>query len=192
MRTAKIVVALCLFAIASVAASGRISVYAVIEKVVFEPNEANAERIQLWGAFAFVGKEMFNASVPREATSDPLRGYMYFSLPPGSPDQIKVVRTEWSDLNALAGTGQGVSFGQWTYIGAMEAKGPSGGVFVGAGAPLTMFVAGPSGALTPLQSMRRLPTPEPTPWVTDTGLVKLPAEGSHASTVKKLKDALAK
>ena len=35
-------------------ASGPLGIYGIVEKVVFEPNEQAPERIQLWGAFAYV------------------------------------------------------------------------------------------------------------------------------------------
>jgi hypothetical protein len=187
MRTAKLAVALCLFLVAHVSASGRTGVYAVIEKVVFEPNEANAERIQLWGAFSFVGQEMFPRSAPpAEATSNPVRGYFYFSMPKGTADQIKVVRNEWTDLKAMAGTGQAVSFGQWNYMGVMGPDGPTGGVYVSVQVDEKNFQGYPLLLLTLAP-----PRGTPTPYVTNTGLVKLPAEGSHAATVKRLRDALA-
>jgi hypothetical protein len=190
MRIAKIAIVLCLFLVAHAAASGRTSVYAVIEKVVFEPNEANAERVQVWGAFSFLMHDnMALGAPPRpESTSDPLRGYMYFSLPTGPADQIKAVRTEWSDLKALAGTGQGVSFGSWMYMGLASPSGPDGVLSV-----LTYDAAG-RGYITrmpPAVYVLKTPDAIPSLWTTNTGLVKLPAEGSHAAIVKKLRDALA-
>src|SRR5262245_4157276 len=116
MKPVKAVVAgVCiLFAAGVLTASGPVGVYAVLEKVVFEPNEANAEKVQLWGAFAFVdGGISVNA-----ATSKPQRGYLYFTLPTSSTEaETKIARTEWSDLKAIAGTGQVVAFGNWGYIG---------------------------------------------------------------------------
>ncbi len=35
-------------------ASGPVGIYGIVEKVVFEPNERSPERIQVWGAFAYV------------------------------------------------------------------------------------------------------------------------------------------
>jgi len=37
-------------------ASDPVGVYAIVDKVVFEPNETNPERIQVWGAFALSGE----------------------------------------------------------------------------------------------------------------------------------------
>jgi hypothetical protein len=202
MRTMKIAVVLCLFLVAHAAASGMTSVYAIVEKVVFEPNEANAERIQLWGAFSFVGHEAFPRSAPPAVSSDPIRGYLYFSLPPGHTDQLNSVRTEWADLKAAAGTGQAVSFGggQWMYVGAMSPAGPTGGIYVtgpdGRGGTvsgmLALHVVDATGKTSPLPSLLRTSVSgAPTPYFTNTGLVKLAADGSHAEIVKKLRAALA-
>jgi hypothetical protein len=190
MRIAKIAVVLCLFLVAHTAASGRTSVYAVIEKLVFEPNEANAERVQVWGAFSFLMHELNMAlgrpPAPPESTSDPMRGYMYFSLPAGNSAQMNSVRTELADLKAIAGTGQGVSFGNWTYWGQASPTGPSGPV------SFAFVVIGPNGERRQMPSMfASQPGPQTMPWTTNIGLVKLPAEGSHAAVVKKLREALA-
>jgi hypothetical protein len=44
-------------------------VFAVVEKVIFEPNEQAPERIQLWGAFAFV-----SGGIQGNFTAAPQRG----------------------------------------------------------------------------------------------------------------------
>src|SRR6476660_2148863 len=75
-------------------ASGPIGVYGLIDKVVFEPNESNAERVQVWGAFAYVegGSKIANGASPAR------RGYMYFRLDPSlSAQQRELVRNEWLD-----------------------------------------------------------------------------------------------
>src|SRR2546425_11310795 len=56
-------------------ASDPVGIYALVEKVVLEPNQANPERIQLWGAFAIAegyGYTYKNAE----------RGYLYYKLNP--------------------------------------------------------------------------------------------------------------
>ena len=83
-------------------ASDWIGIYARIDKVVFEPNATAPERIQIWGAFALASKQDRNSYDPAE------RGYLYYSLKPGKED---VCRKEWSDLKAVAGTGEVVGFG---------------------------------------------------------------------------------
>lgn len=77
-------------------------VYARVDRVVFEPNEAAPQRIQIWGAFAIAIKQN-----PRDyATAQ--RGYLYYSVVPGKEE---VCRKEWADLKKLAGSGEIVGFG---------------------------------------------------------------------------------
>lgn len=202
MKVAKLALALalCLFLVCQLSASGRTSVFAVIEKVVFEPNEANADRIQLWGAFAFVDgggavMSLAESVKARQAagsgatamTSSPLRGYMYFSLPStASVEQIKVVRTEWSDLKKLTGTGEAVAFGQWMYMGVFTQGGPTSGVYASVQVDERSYRGIPVAVLDEVP-----PTYEPIPYLTNMGLMKLSADGSHAEIVKKLRAALA-
>jgi len=94
---------LSLLAIRTNAVSDPIGVFARIDKVVFEPNTAAPERIQIWGAFALAGKEGGSTYHPVQ------RGYLYFSLKPGKED---VCRKEWKDLSSIAGTDQIVGFGR--------------------------------------------------------------------------------
>ncbi len=82
-------------------ASDPVGVYAIVDKVVLEPNDANPERIQIWGAFAI-------AEGRGEAYKDAERGYLYYKL---NSEKPAVCRTEWSDLKSVAGTGQIVAFG---------------------------------------------------------------------------------
>jgi hypothetical protein len=163
-------------------ASGPVGVYAVLERVVFEPNEANAERIQLWGAFAFVdGGITINS-----ATSKPQRGYLYFTMPASATEtELKIARTEWSDLKAIAGTGQVVAFGNWGYIGGFSREG---------GNEIYVTVPNPNGGYqgVRLDVLTRTPPNlrDVAPYVTNTGIVKLPDTGNHAMIVKQLRDAL--
>jgi len=83
-------------------ASDPVGIYAVVEKVLFEPNEVAPERIQIWGAFALTDGHSGDGYLP------PQRGYLYFTLKPGKEDTC---RKEWNDLKAVAGTAQGVGFG---------------------------------------------------------------------------------
>src|SRR5262245_12082532 len=170
-----------LIAGAALIASGPVGVYAVLQKVVFEPNEANSERIQLWGAFAFVNGGIASSS----GVSSPERGYLYFTMPPSASEaQVKAVRTEWSDLKALAGTGQAIAFGNWGYIGGFDTSGGNE-VFVTVQTGPGRFQGIPLRVLD-----KTPPTIAPAPYITNTGIVRLPAEGSHAAIVKLLKDAL--
>src|ERR1700742_3449967 len=90
-----------LLAAATAHASGYIGIYAVIDKVVFEPSPDQPERVQVFGTFS-VAK-----SVGPAVMQPPQRGYMYFSLPQNGGT---LAQREWADLKAMAGTGQVVSF----------------------------------------------------------------------------------
>jgi hypothetical protein len=83
-------------------ASDGVGIYAVVDKVVLEPKDGPAERIQVWGAFALAKGDSGNDY------HVPARGYLFFSLVKDSED---VCRKEWADLAKIAGTGQCVAFG---------------------------------------------------------------------------------
>jgi len=166
-------------------ASGPVGIYAIVEKVVFEPDEANASRLQVWGAFAF--SDPASGAVTRTA-----RGYMYFALPtqpnPRRPNELEMARREWSDLKAVAGSGQAVGFGEWGYIGRFEGLDP---------------LETRSQGYVPEQSptgqagtFRVRPASEPPSgakeYRTNAGVVKLTDSGSRAEIVRALRDALKK
>ena len=83
-------------------ASDPTGIYARIDKVVLEPNDAKPERIQVWGRFA-LAKEKHG-----DDYEAPVKGYLYYSLTKGKEDQC---RKEWSDLKKVAGMDQCVAFG---------------------------------------------------------------------------------
>jgi hypothetical protein len=84
-------------------ASDRVGIYGVIEKVVFEPSDNAAQRVQVWGAFALAdGKSGSTYDAPQ-------RGYLYYTCPSG---QESTCRNEWSDLKSVAGKSTAVGFGQ--------------------------------------------------------------------------------
>jgi len=94
---------LALFGVAAgrALASDPVGIYALVDKVVLEPNETNPERIQVWGAFAIAegyGYTYKNAE----------RGYLYYKV---NSEKPTACRNEWTDLKAIAGTGQIVAFG---------------------------------------------------------------------------------
>lgn len=181
MKSARTLVILlaCLPAVTDLAASGPVGVFAVIEKVAFEPNEQAPERIKLWGAFVFADGGIQASGT----TATAARGYLYFRMPAATEAPTQNVRTEWSDLKAMAGTGQAVAFGNWGYIGAFNPDGPNQ-IFVTVradrgfqGLPLRVYNAKDTA-------------PEPAPYVTNTGIVKIPDSGAHAAVVKRLRDSL--
>lgn len=107
VRLGNLVKLLCAAALlAGAASAARASdpngIYAFVDGVVFEPGDANPERLQVWGGFALAkGRNGYDYN-------DAERGYLYFKLRPGEED---ICRKEWADLKAVAGTGQIVSFG---------------------------------------------------------------------------------
>ncbi len=97
--------------------------------------------------------------------------------------KIAVVRAEWADLKAVAGTGQAVAFGEWFSMGSgVYGSVPSGRYNNNL----------PVARLVQLVVQTEAPSKwEAAPYQINTGLVKLAADGSHAALVKKLRDALA-
>jgi hypothetical protein len=83
-------------------ASDPVGIYGVIERVVFEPDAAAPQRVQVWGAFALSDGRSGDSYLP------PQRGYLYYTLTPGQED---ICRKEWADLASVAGSGQAVGFG---------------------------------------------------------------------------------
>jgi hypothetical protein len=90
-------------------ASGPIGVYALVDKVQFEPRAEKPERVRISGVFITADGRS------GEYYSAPQRGYLYFTLPrdSGDPtrDYVELARREWADLKAVAGTRQVVAFG---------------------------------------------------------------------------------
>jgi hypothetical protein len=81
--------------------SDPVGIYAIVDKVVFEPNETSPERIQIWGAFAIA--EGYGYTYQKAE-----RGYLYYKV---NPDKPVACRNEWSDMKSIAGTGQIIAFG---------------------------------------------------------------------------------
>src|SRR5437016_58693 len=101
----RVLIVLCLAGVAAFPAAVRASDptggYLLVEKVVFEPSEAQPERIQIWGAFTLC-KEAGGRSY-----SPPAHGYLYYTI---DPKQAEACRKEWADIKRLAGTGQVAGF----------------------------------------------------------------------------------
>lgn len=97
-----IVLGVCAMTGVALRASDMVGVYAVVEKVVFEPADAAPQRIQIWGAFALSDQKSGSNYGPAQ------RGYLYYACPSG---QETVCRREWEDLKAVAGKDTGVGFG---------------------------------------------------------------------------------
>jgi hypothetical protein len=92
----------CLGATIAVYASDFTGVYAVVDKVVFEPSESAPARIQIWGAFALSDGQRGSNYKPAE------KGYLYYTCESGKES---ICRKEWADLKSVSGTDTGVGFG---------------------------------------------------------------------------------
>jgi hypothetical protein len=94
-------------------ASGPLGVYALVDKVTFEPNAEKPERIRISGVFIAAKETPDNSTV----YGDPQRGYLYLALSRTKADVAQqdvndaLARREWSDLKSMAGTRQVVGFG---------------------------------------------------------------------------------
>jgi len=94
-------------------ASGPIAVYALVDKVVFEPNTDKPERIRITGVF-------ITAAERSDVYSAPQPGYLYFALPGKS---VELVRREWADLKSVAGARQVVGLGSSWFAKVRVRKG---------------------------------------------------------------------
>ncbi len=100
-RTLLLVVVGFLALAATARASDPVGVYALVQKVVLEP-EDKPERAQVWGVFRLAKKNRGDEYLP------PVYGYLYYTVESGKE---KDARIEWADLKKIAGTGQAVAFG---------------------------------------------------------------------------------
>jgi hypothetical protein len=89
-------------AVPALRASDMVGVYALIDRVVLEPTDTGAVRVQLWGAFALADRK------DGSNYQEPAKGYLYYSCPAGKE---QTCRNEWADLKALAGTKVAAGFG---------------------------------------------------------------------------------
>ena len=80
-------------------ASDPVGVYAIIDRVVLEPDSVSPERIQIWGAFIV-------QHAPGRYQS--ARGYLYYEA---NPTNRRATFIEWSDLRTLAGSNKVIGFG---------------------------------------------------------------------------------
>jgi len=85
-------------------ASASIGIFAIVEKVVFEPGDHDQQRVKIWGAFAVPQPKSGGQYLRAQ------RGYLYFST---VPERDATVKKEWADLKSIAGTGQAIGFGQY-------------------------------------------------------------------------------
>jgi hypothetical protein len=100
-------------------ASDPAGVYALIDKVVFEPNEANPAAVQIWGVFSLAVPRSSDGTQSKPAgsfgaanTGDVYgavqKGYLYLQCVKGKETTC---RNEWADLKSLAGKREIAGFG---------------------------------------------------------------------------------
>jgi hypothetical protein len=87
---------------APLAASDPLGIYAIVDKVVLEPDDAAPQRVQVWGAFALSDGQS------GDGYGAPQVGYVYYTCPQG---QDRTCRNEWADIKSVAGKGVGIGFG---------------------------------------------------------------------------------
>jgi hypothetical protein len=184
-----ILASLLLLATVALPASGPVGIFGIVEKVVFEPDESSPERVQIWGAFAYVDGNERTAIVASPAR----RGYLYFKLPSiaannSTQKEIDAAKIEWADLKAVAGTGQAVGFGKWGYIAGFSSLSPDAQPVL----PSVILERMPRGGRATDLRVRpgTEPPVSPATYQPDAGVVKLPDAGSHAAIVKELRAAL--
>lgn len=91
-----------------VKASDPVGVYALIDRVVFEPNEATPKVVQVWGAFAIAVTPAVRPYKLEDGYGKVQKGFLSFTCPAG---KMTVCSAEWADLKSVAGTDDVVGFG---------------------------------------------------------------------------------
>jgi hypothetical protein len=176
-----------LAAVTAMASGSQVGIYGIVRKVVLEPNDANPERVQIWGTFTLVD----GSSAGGGATLTPQRGYLYFNLPTESSAK-NVAMKEVSDFRTIAGTGQAVGFGRFGYIGAFnddliqprgDAKGRPPYILNGGGPGFN----GSHAAV--LVRQESAPPSDPETYPLNMGLTKISPTGTLAAIVKQLEQA---
>jgi hypothetical protein len=166
------------------ASGGMLGIFGILDKVIFEPDEAHAERIQLWGSFGYADC--------CGGLSNVERGYLYFKLPPGTAtggtrSTVTLIHNEWADLKSVAGSGQAVGFGFWSDAGAVRGLQRTGQVSTGT------YVVRFAPVDTAQHELRVRPASEkpqsPAEYHTDIGVVKLNPTGNNVEIVRLLKEA---
>jgi hypothetical protein len=79
-------------------ASDPTGIYALVDKVVLEPNAQSPERIQIWGVFILFKEKSRNEYDP------PVRGYLYFSLPKEKQETrstISLAQPDWDRQDGM-------------------------------------------------------------------------------------------
>ena len=167
-------------------ASGNAAIYALVSKVVLEPNDRAPERIQIWGAFTLVNA---HGSMYGD-TLTPQRGYLYFDLPGDERERMASLK-EWTDFKAVAGTGQVVAFGEIVFMGNFGDELISRQLTDDTKAPfLTPYQSDGHYLARNILRTESMKPANPDAYPLGIGLTKLPSSGNLAPIVEKLKAAL--
>ena len=134
-----------------VLASTRVAVYAIVDRIDFEPSSFEPDRAWIEGVF------VLPTPVSSGEHAVPERGHLYFSVNPADPD---ATRRDWEALRAAAGTGKAVGFGQYWMSCSRRA------LPAAAGDANCSFE-------TTVQADRTRATPDPYPIPSDEGVVSV-------------------
>ena len=179
MRTIRrgLLTAFLLFVCSPLLASGTVGIYAVVERVVFQPNEDAPERIQVFGAFAFQDSLRAGSS----AFTTPERGFMYFRLPEGA--SRTTAQREWEDIASVAGTGEAIAFGRFNYAGLIPSATASLGSGFSMGSNMGVRLAVDTPGANPATAAAYLPG--------ELGIIRL-GEGNYEEIAAQLRARLAR
>jgi len=107
-KVAGLAVVAALLMVVGVKASDPVGIYAMVERVVFEPSESAAKSVQIWGAFTPSVEPPRPTYKPEQAYGEVQRGYVYLTCP---ADKSSMCAAEWSDIKSVAGKSEVVGFG---------------------------------------------------------------------------------
>lgn len=87
-----------------IAKNASIGIYAIIDRVTFEPTAGPPSSVRISGVFV--------VPVPMSSGNyrSPQKGYLYFRIASGTE---QATRRDWSELKTLAGSGKVMGFGQY-------------------------------------------------------------------------------
>jgi hypothetical protein len=85
----------------SIAKNGGVGIYAIVDKVAFEPDTSSPERVRIDGTFAVPIRMSSGDYAP------PKRGFLYFKTAAG---REHAARRDWAALTSVAGTGEVIGF----------------------------------------------------------------------------------
>jgi hypothetical protein len=114
----------------------------------------------------------------------PQYGYLYFKLP---DKDSQAAKTEWTDIKAVAGTGQAIGFGSWWLRSSFNSVTAANAVFVDWAVTSR---DGPAQIDMHIRPASEKPS-NPAVYNVNAGIVKL-TTASHGTVINQLKEALNK